>query len=144
MEYHQSVRSYVFEGLDLKVIPSGSPTTVNVITDFRQYCIDREVTKRLLADEFVGRQEFGLVSGVSEYIENWNALGIPSPVGFVGKQGHTLVTYHHERFAELTGQESLLAHFGELHQWLGTQTERDFLFACSVELLAMARVSKTG
>ncbi len=137
MDYHQSVRSYVFEALDLKVIPPGSPSTVNIITDYRQYCIDHSIAVSLLADEFVARQEFGLVSGVSEYIESWNALGIPAPVGFVGKQGNTLVTYHHERFAELVGQEGLASHFGELHQWLGVQAERDFLFPCAVQLLAM-------
>lgn len=137
MDYHQSVREYVERSLDAKVTPASAPVSINLITDYTEFCIAEKVKPRLLADEFAERQKSSLIYLVSEYIESWSILGIPSPIAFVGKYGSSIVTYRHHDYEQLTGLPSLNGSFGEIFEWVGSQLERNFLLVCALQLRAM-------
>jgi hypothetical protein len=126
--------------LDGRLTSGNAPERINISTDFRRYCETKE--KRSLAiDDLIERQKPSLVACLDDYIKVWDAFYLPSPIDFLGKGGEVLITYKHEKYVERTGRPALPPTFGEVHEWIGDQTDRKFLFVCACELVFMGAKS---
>jgi hypothetical protein len=136
VNYHEYIKDYVYQDLDTRLTSGNAPDRINVSTDFRRYCNDRN-GKTLVIDEIIESQKNNLVSCLVDYMRVWEGFYLPSPVDFVGKYGETLITYKHARFGEETGRPTLPESYGEVHDWIGKQSEREFLFVCACELAFM-------
>jgi hypothetical protein len=125
----KATQRFVIEGLEAKIMRHDCPKTLNLDVEFSRFLQSHGVDE-LRASEIAAQQRLLVRRRVTDQIQRWNGQGVSSPWNFVVESDDVVVSWRHERYNELTGYDPLGSDFVDIYDWLGTQTNRAFLFPC--------------
>jgi hypothetical protein len=125
----KAVQRFVLESLEVTVLRPDSPPTINIDVEFSRFLVTHGV-EELVATEVAEEQRSLVRRKVQEYIGRWSGQGVLTPLNFIVESDEVVISWSHERFAELTGGDAPGREFVAVYEWLGAQTNRDFLLPC--------------
>lgn len=128
----KAVTKFVRDELINAALDADPPKTLNVPQEFASFLVAGRVNK-LVADEVAEKQRGLIRFRLDEALNQWAGLGLPAPVGYAENE-EIILTWKHDRYADITGQEPLSPQFVETYNWLNGLGARDFLFPCATFL----------
>lgn len=125
----KAAQRFVLESLEATVLRQDSPPAINIDVAFSQFLVEHGV-EALAATEIAERQRALVRRKVREYIDRWSGQGVLTPVNFIVESEEIVVSWSHDRFTDLTGADAPTHEFVAIYEWLGAQSNRDFLLPC--------------
>ncbi len=132
---HEAVKTFVVDHLLANSLSTNAPDVLNIAEQFNQFLMDNGFGP-LRASEETEKQETLISLKLEEELEEWHALGVPTPIDYVDSNNNILLTWKHGRFSErnFDSRSYRTAEFVSVYNWLLTLQERQFLFACVLYL----------
>jgi hypothetical protein len=125
----KATRRFVAENLEGRVMRADCPKSINLDLEFSRF-LQTHGIEALEAAEIAAEQRLLVRRRVSRQIERWVGQGVSSPINFVVESEEVVISWRHERFAELTGSEPPVVGFVDVYVWLSEQSNRAFLLPC--------------
>ena len=102
-----------------------APITVNVLNAFASFLV-RQGVDELHAYEMAEKQENLVDRVLVDVTKEWNALGIPPPIGY-SEDRNIWLTWRHPKYFQLTGQYPLRQKYIRVLNWLSSLDARGYL-----------------
>jgi hypothetical protein len=124
-----AVGRFVVGELEAAVLRVDCPASINIDVAFARF-LQAHGVSGLTAEEVAADQRDLVRRRLTAQIDRWTGQGVPTPVNFIVESEEIVISWRHERFAELTGGEPPEPNFVLVYDWIGAQTNRAFLLPC--------------
>ena len=121
----KEIQEFIFEEIVNTSLRIRAPATVNVLNSFATFLV-RRGTDELRADEIAEKQENLIGRVLMDVTEEWDALGIPSPIG-CSEDKNIWLTWRHPKYLQLTGRWPLKQKYIRVLNWLSSLDARGYL-----------------
>ena len=131
----EAVRLFVDNHIMAAFLSINPPKILNVFDSFNSFLRNNDFGEVRASIE-TEKQEVLILRYLEEQLEEWRALGVPTPVDYVEENKSVLVSWKHKNFRQRYYGEKAYntENFVSVYNWLFSLQDRNFLFACSLYL----------
>ena len=134
MRVRESQSSFVHGALLPKVVSPDAPRVLNILDEYRDYIKEKGLDE-IEASEQATQQIGGVRRVLSNYLQDWDAQGLPIPMVEDIEQEHVFVAWPHIDFLRLSGLDATIdRNFCATYRYLRTIDGRQFLVVCAIFL----------